>query len=118
VNVVCSFGISVVTLCGDGGRTRSPTMLLIFRIVEVQGLISGLHLLYGVNANRVVVASLSSCEGAAGGQRAAKLDLWTWFKVESRSRVGSAGAAQPTPSTTISNTTTTPPQRSRLHDTL
>jgi len=81
VNVVCSFGMPVVTLCGDGGRTRSPTMLLFFRVGEILGLISGLHNPHRVVVIRVMVASLSSCEAAAGGQRAAKLDLGTWFKV-------------------------------------
>lgn len=71
-------------------------MLLFFRIAEFQGLISGLDLLYGVNTNRVVVASLSSCEAAARGQRAAKLDLRTCSKFKV-GRVGSAGAAQPSP---------------------
>jgi hypothetical protein len=100
-------------LCGDGGRTRSPTMPLFFRIAEVQGVISGLNLHYGVDANRVVVALLSSCEAAAGGQRAAKLDLWTWFKVQSRSRPAHAFHHYQQ-----HHTTTTPPQRGQLHDAL
>jgi hypothetical protein len=35
---------------------------------------------HGVNGIGVVIASLSSCEAAVGGQRAAKLDLRTSFK--------------------------------------
>jgi hypothetical protein len=106
VNVVCSFGLALVTPCGDGGRTRSPTMLLFLRIAAIVGSIVGFKRRHGVGVNRVAVASLSSCEAAAGGQRAAKLDLRTWFKFA----LGAAGAAQPT-SSTFSNTTTTPPQR-------
>jgi hypothetical protein len=42
--------------------------------------VSSLERRHGVNGIGVVVASLSSCEAAVGGQRAAKLDLRTWFK--------------------------------------